>query len=212
MRQVVTEEGDFEVKLKEEVKRVQQMKEESKQTVESDSSDNDDDMIPKLTKAVKTTYLDDEDDGVIKGQSDEQVQNVGYEPLYNSNMNSRKQNKKAQKKSKKAKRREKEELAAKEARLEAERLRREERESRLGHSENDPVAGDDARSNDTDTKSCNTFGGSFSVAQYRTHFRSDWHRYNIKLKMKGIKPVSEKEFQLCDMDAFFDDSGGIGSF
>ena len=98
------------------------MKEESKQTVESDSSDNDDDMIPKLTKAVKTTYLDDEDDGVIKGQSDEQVQNVGYEPLYNSNMNSRKQNKKAQKKSKKAKRREKEELAAKEARLEAERL------------------------------------------------------------------------------------------
>jgi hypothetical protein len=56
-----------------------------------------------------------------------------------------------------------------------------------------------------EAKSCNTCGGSFSsAAVYRAHFRSDWHRYNIKLKMNGVTPVSEQEFLLCDSDAFFD--------
>ena len=51
MRQVVTEEGDFEVNLEEEVKHVQQMKEESKQTVESDS-----DMNHCIRRACITTW------------------------------------------------------------------------------------------------------------------------------------------------------------
>jgi ribosome maturation protein SDO1 len=53
-------------------------------------------------------------------------------------------------------------------------------------------------------KSCNTCGGSFSSLNlYRAHFRSDWHRFNQKLKLKGIPAVSEEEFRLCDADTFF---------
>ncbi|GKY93119.1 hypothetical protein MPSEU_000280100 [Mayamaea pseudoterrestris] len=57
---------------------------------------------------------------------------------------------------------------------------------------------------DPDAKSCNTCGGSFpSAAAYRTHFKSDWHRFNQKLKLQGLPPVSEQEFDLVDADAFF---------
>jgi ribosome maturation protein SDO1 len=53
-------------------------------------------------------------------------------------------------------------------------------------------------------KSCNTCGGVFhNNASYRAHFRSDWHRFNQKLKVKGLQPVSEQEFLLCDAEAFF---------
>jgi len=53
-------------------------------------------------------------------------------------------------------------------------------------------------------KRCNTCGGNFGDHEsYRSHFRSDWHRFNQKLKLKGIVPVSEEEFKLCDADAFF---------
>ena len=53
-------------------------------------------------------------------------------------------------------------------------------------------------------KSCNTCGGSFpSAADYRAHFRSDWHRFNQKLKLQGMPPVSEEEFKLCDAETFF---------
>jgi ribosome maturation protein SDO1 len=64
-------------------------------------------------------------------------------------------------------------------------------------------AGEDGLGSDT-AKSCNTCGGSFpSVSAYRAHFRSDWHRFNQKLKLKGIPAVSEEEFRLCDAEAFF---------
>mmetsp|Transcript_23320 Transcript_23320/g.41364 ORF Transcript_23320/g.41364 Transcript_23320/m.41364 type:complete len:470 (+) Transcript_23320:58-1467(+) len=57
-------------------------------------------------------------------------------------------------------------------------------------------------------KSCNTCGGFFdSPADFRAHFKSDWHRFNQKLKMKGAAPISEKEFLLCDSDTFFTGSG-----
>jgi ribosome maturation protein SDO1 len=53
-------------------------------------------------------------------------------------------------------------------------------------------------------KQCNTCGGSFeTAAAYRTHFKSDWHRFNQKLKMKGAAPISEEEFKLCDATTFF---------
>jgi ribosome maturation protein SDO1 len=62
-------------------------------------------------------------------------------------------------------------------------------------------------------KSCNTCGGSFvGAAAYRAHYKSDWHRYNQTLKLKGVAPVSEKEFLLCDAESFFGkdaDSDGI---
>lgn len=57
-------------------------------------------------------------------------------------------------------------------------------------------------------KSCNTCGGFFdSPSEFRAHFKSDWHRFNQKLKMKGCAPVSEKEFLICDSDTFFTDDG-----
>jgi len=38
-------------------------------------------------------------------------------------------------------------------------------------------------------------GAAFAdLAQQRAHYRSDWHRYNIKAKLSGKKVVSESEF------------------
>mmetsp|Transcript_19126 Transcript_19126/g.41374 ORF Transcript_19126/g.41374 Transcript_19126/m.41374 type:complete len:447 (-) Transcript_19126:1104-2444(-) len=118
----------------------------------------------------------------------------------------RRSNKKAQKKSKKAKRREKEEAVERQARVDAEKARQAERAARLGldadvASTRGP--GTNESCVDGDTKSCNTCGGAFSPAQYRAHFRSDWHRYNIKLKMSGAAIVSEEEFKR-DVGAFFE--------
>mmetsp|Transcript_14336 Transcript_14336/g.21158 ORF Transcript_14336/g.21158 Transcript_14336/m.21158 type:complete len:439 (+) Transcript_14336:223-1539(+) len=118
--------------------------------------------------------------------------------------NMRKNQKKAEKKSKKAKRREKEEAEDRKARVEAEETRRNERGvCRQTDAEN---YGGTRDTNIGEAKSCNSCGGLFtSVALYRAHFRSNWHRYNMKLKLKGISPISEKEFLLCDSDAFFED-------
>ena len=53
-------------------------------------------------------------------------------------------------------------------------------------------------------KSCNTCGGFFDTpSEFRAHFKSDWHRFNQKLKLKGCTPISEKEFLICDSDTFF---------
>jgi len=51
-------------------------------------------------------------------------------------------------------------------------------------------------------KSCNTCGGDFSPSEYRAHFRSDWHRYNMQLKLKGMAAIDEKEFQMFAEDFF----------
>ena len=139
---------------------------------------------------------------------------------------SRKAQKAAQKKSKKAKRREKEENAEREVRVEAEKTRQRERADRLGividdtsaitatsssHPSSsidgtaiergDPVASTTSASS---LKPCNTCGGAFTPGEYRLHFRSDWHRYNVKLKLKGVTAVSEREFLLCDSDILFE--------
>lgn len=59
-------------------------------------------------------------------------------------------------------------------------------------------------SDSADRKSCNTCGGFFdTAAEFRSHFKSDWHRFNQKLKLKGAAPVGEQEFLLCDADTFF---------
>ncbi|KAJ8094662.1 hypothetical protein PM082_010668 [Marasmius tenuissimus] len=53
----------------------------------------------------------------------------------------------------------------------------------------------------TGPRTCNVcLGISFGdVGQQRTHFRSDWHRYNVKAKLNGGQPVAEQDFiQLLD--------------
>lgn len=38
-------------------------------------------------------------------------------------------------------------------------------------------------------------GAAFpDLAQQRAHYRSDWHRYNVKAKLAGKRVVSENEF------------------
>ena len=121
--------------------------------------------------------------------------------------NTRKSAKKAQKKSKKSKRREKEEEIEREARREKETLRQAERASRLKETGthnymNESNESTKSSGNQEKLSSCNTCGGSFTKAQYRAHFKSDWHRYNINLKMQGASCISEEEFKLADIDFF----------
>ena len=50
-------------------------------------------------------------------------------------------------------------------------------------------------------RSCNIcLGTAFvDVDEQRSHFRSDWHRYNVKVRLKGGEPVTESTFaQLID--------------
>lgn len=138
--------------------------------------------------------------------------NDDHHPTITRVANSRKAQKAAQKKSKKAKRREKEDAAEREAKIAAEKARQKERDERRGLQQNISASDAATSKNNADQvsnaemgeyKACNTCGGSFAPHEYRSHFRSDWHRYNVKLKMKGCATVSEKEFVLCDSDAFF---------
>jgi len=46
--------------------------------------------------------------------------------------------------------------------------------------------------------SCTTCGGDFSgAAQHREHFRSDWHRHNLNLKIQDppLPPIPQAEFE-----------------
>jgi len=48
---------------------------------------------------------------------------------------------------------------------------------------------------------CNTCKTSFAeVKDHRDHYRTDWHRYNLKLKEKGGEPVNEEEFSQVGRD------------
>ncbi|KAF1794285.1 Ribosome maturation protein SBDS, N-terminal [Phytophthora cactorum] len=49
---------------------------------------------------------------------------------------------------------------------------------------------------------CSTCGGDFSadMSKYREHFRSEWHRYNLKRKSKKQPVISEEEFNELDAE------------
>ena len=53
-----------------------------------------------------------------------------------------------------------------------------------------------ASTSTTSGRSCNVCrGASFAnVDDQRNHFRSDWHRYNVKLRLNGKDAVAESEF------------------
>jgi hypothetical protein len=57
------------------------------------------------------------------------------------------------------------------------------------------------------SRACNVcLGATFlDVEEQRVHFRSDWHRYNVKIRLRGGKPTSEADF------AKLVDSTSIGS-
>lgn len=185
LRQIVREEMDVEVTLEVERKSIKEHEalSLSKNDIEGENtitgsmaSMNINDVDDKPEGGVPHTYSSDED---------------------RVHLSSRKQNKNAAKKSKKAKRREKENEAMRQERLDAEMARRKEREERLEKAGTAQESKTDISTDvDSSRKSCNTCGGSFTPAGYRVHFKSDWHRYNQQLKLKGIAPVEEKEFNM----------------
>lgn len=46
------------------------------------------------------------------------------------------------------------------------------------------------------SRTCNVcLGATFiDVEEQRAHFRSDWHRYNVKIRLRGGKATSEVDF------------------
>ena len=199
LRQAVTQEGDVDVSL-----------ELERNLLLQQSRNNESDRMSRSLETVQEIAHDDLPSNLaqlhIKGSDEDDEY---YEQGIDTIANTRKKNKQAAKKSKKAKRREKEEESIRKERIEAEKARQEERNIRLGLNSQDHQSQSNAvDSSNTDKdqrKSCNTCGGSFNPSQYRSHFKSDWHRYNMKLKVKGIAPIDEQEFLLIDSGAFFSD-------
>jgi ribosome maturation protein SDO1 len=128
---------------------------------------------------------------------------------------------KAQPKSKKAKRKEKEAAAEREQRAAATAQRQAERQADrpqksdtgftvLDSSEAAAAASAKeisdaaAAASSTSRLKCNTCAVAFADTEaYREHFKSDWHRYNLKLKMKKLPAVSADEFKTVDAENFF---------
>lgn len=51
------------------------------------------------------------------------------------------------------------------------------------------------------TFSCNTCKGEFpDAAAHRAHFRSEWHRINLKRKMKDVPILTEEEFNALSLE------------
>ncbi|KAI0509585.1 hypothetical protein F5B22DRAFT_616119 [Xylaria bambusicola] len=64
------------------------------------------------------------------------------------------------------------------------------------HSSQDPAQNASAGTLVVGSQACSLCGLSFaSVDDQRSHQKSDWHHYNLKLKLRGSKPVSEVEFE-----------------
>jgi len=208
LRHAVTQEGDADVSSELERNTLRQTENDAAaaalklSSVQTSNRNNNEGEGPQQSQESEVVTLTEELDAALS------LDNGNEDDDYDV-ANSRKKNKKAQKKSKKAKRREKEEATLRQERKDIEIARREEREFRLQKSkpgvDTAAATSDSAGGNPVGaTKSCNTCGGEFTPTQYRAHFRSDWHRYNVKLKMKGAKHVDEKEFLMIDSDAFFD--------
>jgi ribosome maturation protein SDO1 len=121
---------------------------------------------------------------------------------------SRQSQRQAQKKSKKALRREKEDTEERRSSCSTSSTDRRKMEdpdivNNDGTDRHSPRVLASSR-DESSQKSCNTCGGTFfTPGEYRAHFRSDWHRYNMKLKLNNVAPISEEEFLLCDSEAFF---------
>ncbi|CAB9515325.1 maturation protein SBDS [Seminavis robusta] len=182
-------------------KRRQQQQQQSSNAQDDDSSEEED---ADAQVAPKATIENDSDDD--ESQEEAPPPNDDDENLViaaNRKQQQQQQSKQNKKLSKKAKRRLREEQAERDAQKQAEQQRQAERNKLQPIVQaNAAVAAESATTGAV--KSCNTCGGSFpNAAAYRAHFKSDWHRFNQKLKMAGRPPVSEREFTLCDAESFF---------
>ncbi|CAM9123128.1 unnamed protein product [Chrysoparadoxa australica] len=117
------------------------------------------------------------------------------------------------KKSKKAKRREKEAAAEREAYAQKESMRRAERKERdagLGVA----AAGGEAEAEKPSKPlpqeggqvkklTCTTCAGATFTKTHREHFKTDWHRCNLKRKSKGLPVLSYQQFEAEETDHLF---------
>ncbi|KAJ6496791.1 hypothetical protein DFH09DRAFT_341711 [Mycena vulgaris] len=69
-----------------------------------------------------------------------------------------------------------------------------------------------ASTSTTGSRACNVCNGTtfIDVEEQRVHFRSDWHRYNVKTRLNGGQPVSELEFSKL-VDGLEDSISGSAS-
>ncbi|KAJ7035654.1 hypothetical protein C8F04DRAFT_1000779, partial [Mycena alexandri] len=69
-----------------------------------------------------------------------------------------------------------------------------------------------ASTSTTGSRACTVCNGTtfIDVEEQRTHFRSDWHRYNVKTRMNGGQAVSELEFSKL-VDGLEDSISGSAS-
>ena len=191
---------------------------------EAEEEDEDDDVVDQL-QGLALGRKDDDDDSCDAGQVGKSDDDSGDEEDQEDIqlMDRRKAQKSAKKKNKKAQRRTATSTTSKN--VDDVKANSTERQNKTTNDHSDdtklsniivspPVTGSLA-SNGSGSgdgrKGCNTCGGSFSTAaDYRSHFKSDWHRFNQKLKMNGSPPISEEEFLLCDADSLFGvDTGGL---
>ncbi|KAI1363351.1 hypothetical protein F5Y08DRAFT_309751 [Xylaria arbuscula] len=64
------------------------------------------------------------------------------------------------------------------------------------HSSQDSAQTTPAETLVVGSQACSLCGLSFAtVGDQRSHQKSDWHHYNLKLKLRGSKPVSEVDFE-----------------
>lgn len=204
---VMSREGEIDLEQQLEINnRKQQESAQAKSLPDSndDGPDSDvEDIVEKLQTLRTTGPANNENnrDAILGMNQDD---NGGDDDDFYSGSSARKNNKKNKKKSKKQRRREQEEEEELQRLAESESRRVAERQNEVSE-----VALANAKTMESTqavagNKSCNTCGGSFAnAAEYRAHFRSDWHRFNQKLKLKGVTPVSEEEFLLCDAETFF---------
>jgi TolA-binding protein len=106
------------------------------------------------------------------------------------------------KKSKKAKRLEKEESKEKQKKLDDLRQRIDDQRMQTQQQQEQQHAQQQEQPAAKTMQSCNTCSGAFadSIA-YRNHFKSEWHRHNLKRKMKNLPIVpSEEAFAALAVD------------
>jgi len=151
-------------------------------------------VLPDATNASRPPPVDDDAAPSIRTEEEDEEEDAGSTaPTKGDDRKT-----KAPKKSKAARRRDKEdaqERAEEARRAEARRLERAEarREKIAEHRRDDALPPPPPPFQSKLT--CNTCGGTFpDPAAHRAHFRSDWHRANLRLKLEGKPPVSEADF------------------
>lgn len=191
VNQVVTKQGDYTL--------------EEEHVVVSTADENDSTMVEDATAMMQQVRVDDDaseesdDDSAKEETSQPNSEDEDEDDRIQSATNRRKTQKKAKKKNQKAANRQFADASAVD-----EKRPLEESSTPSPSVSSQPVASNSATittaSNaDDGRKSCNTCGGSFATpADFRAHFKSDWHRFNQKLKLKGGAPISEQEFVLVD--------------